>query len=78
MVQNYPAKKKLQVSKVAEIVILLGIPVHVDIVRINIHEGVWMKAREGLQCNRNTKICRIAYCKVPPDLNITATSVKYR
>jgi hypothetical protein len=43
MVQNYPAKKKLQVSKVAaEIVILLGIPVHVhvDIVRINIHEGV--------------------------------------
>ncbi len=47
MVQNYQAKKRLSGSKVDEIGFLLGIPVHVDIARMNWQEGVGIKAREG-------------------------------
>ncbi len=47
---------------------------------IDEQEGVSLgiKARGGSERNRNTKIDRIAYCKVHPDLNITDTKVKYR
>ncbi len=40
---------------------------------IDEQEGVGLKARGGLERNRNRKIGRIAYCKVHPDLNITDT-----
>ena len=45
---------------------------------IDEQEVVGIKAREGLEWNRHTKIGRIAYCKVHPDLNITDKSVQYR
>ncbi len=45
----------------------------VHFVDLIVQEGVRIKARGGLQLNRNTKIGRIAYCKVHPDQNITDT-----
>ncbi len=45
---------------------------------IDDQEGVGIKARGGLEWNRHTKLGRIAYLRVHPDLYITDTKVKYR
>ena len=51
---------------------------HGHFVGMDRHEGVGIKARGGLESNRNTKIRRIAYCQVYSDLNITENYRKYQ
>ncbi len=47
------------------------ISVHGDFEDHFLVEGVGVKAREGLQSTRNTKICRLLHAQVYPELVIT-------
>ncbi len=68
MVQQNRAKKKLLGSKIEIFAFLLVISVHGDFEDIFLVEGVGVKAREGLQSTRNTKICRLRHSQVYPKL----------
>ncbi len=50
---------------------LLGISIHGNFGGKKRQEGVGIKARRGLQSNRNKKIGRIPYAQVYPDLIMT-------
>jgi hypothetical protein len=78
MVQNDPAKKKLLGSKVEFFAFLLGISVQGHFVDIKRREGVGIRARGGLQSICNTKIHKILYSQVYPDLNVMDIQEKYR
>ena len=71
MAQQNRAKKKLLGSKIEIFAFLLVISVHGDFEDIFLVEGVGVKAREGLQSTRNTKICRLQHSQVYPELIIT-------
>jgi hypothetical protein len=69
--QNGPTNREIMHFMCTYFAFLLVISVHGDFEDIFWHEGVGIKARKGLQSNRNTKIRRIIYSQVHPNLNIT-------
>ena len=70
--QNGPTDREIMHFKYIFFAFWLGISVYGDFEVIFLQEGVGIKAREGLQSNRNTKRGSKAYCLVYLDLNITA------
>ncbi len=63
--------EKIPKVEIFAFLLVIWVPDHFGC--IDKQEGVGIKARGGLECYRNKKIGRIAYCKVHPDLNITDT-----
>jgi hypothetical protein len=69
--QNGPTDREIMHFKYIFFAFWLGISVYGDFEVIFLQEGVGIKAREGLQSNRNTKIRREPYSHVSPNLYIT-------
>ena len=69
--QNGPTDREIMHFMYIYYAFWLGISVHGDFEVIFSQEGVGIKAREGLQSTHDTKIRRVPYSQVFPNLDIT-------
>ena len=69
--QNGPTDREIMLFVYIYYAFLLGISVHGHFEVIFSQEWVGIKARKGLQWNHDTKIRRVPYSQVFPNLDIT-------